>query len=120
MRLPSRLRVWLRTDDGKLIVGTAALAILTLLVWLFVSLRAWEAQNQEAEVMQKISSPKAKMLRDLHAGMKHDPFLRKYGKATKMERRPDGRYWLRYDGVSVTFTRSGSVLEYRDDRVGEE
>src|SRR5579862_3020969 len=105
-----KLRAWLRTADGRLATITLILAILALAVFLVKPHQTSPANNGSSlgNGYQSIVSP---MIQDLRHGMRHDEFLRIYGKPRTVEPRSDGLRRLHYDHVIVTFDRFGNPIE---------
>jgi len=94
----------LRTAEGRLALLTVILAVAAVAIY-FVQLASQPAPPSPGVLRESA------MVRDLRAGMTHTTFLIKYGKPTRMERRPDGLYRLYYDHVTVTFDEAGGAVE---------
>ncbi|HTQ10469.1 MAG TPA: hypothetical protein VMI31_10385 [Fimbriimonadaceae bacterium] len=101
---PGRSRLWLRTAEGRLIVLTALLAIAAAVVYVVKP-----SGNPPEPASPAGEGPP--IMRDLRAGMRHNAFLEKYGKAERVELRPDGLLRLYYRDVIVTFDGSGYPIE---------
>ncbi len=107
-----RLRWWLRTGDGKLVLVTLFLAVVAIAVYLISASKSPPAADQPAPVIdQRRQNLQSSMLDDLRGGMKHNEFVRKYGKAQSLERRPDGLLKLHYEPITVTFDQTGKAIE---------
>ena len=106
----SRLRPWLRTTDGRLAILIAVLAVIAIVAFVIRSY----TESPPPSPTQFGAQPQnlqTRMINDLRSGMRHGPFLQKYGKPTRVERRPDGLLRLYYDLVTVTFDESGKPIE---------